>query len=509
MKTTKTAANTRQGIIWGRYSSDQQKDGDSQDRQDRLNQAAAKQYGIEIVGNYFDKAASVKDGATPLFKKIIDTLPKGVGVICENLDRISRGHPWLQKAYIYEIILNNHFIITSQDGIEYNSDTINTIGTVAIGDLNTNLSNAENVKRTKRVREEKAKAVELARQGKAAPLGKWLSAHIKYNPETKCYDIREDRRKVIEKIYTDYANGKGVVAITKELNEAKTPTFRGKGKIGEWQRTTVFTLLRYEGVIGVFNYCGERIVKAWQPAISEKLFYSVQAILETNKQRHGKYSSNNVNNIFRGISKCPHCNSNIRTTKDGYMACAGYQQGRCKIKNMIKFREMEYEFTKWLVPMAKDALLGTDETKADIDALQVKIGGIDKRIEETLELLDSGLAPIQVKARIIKLEDEKTTIENEINTAKTKQVSHADLPANLKLLDSLIDGVLDNQDARRKVADIVPTMVKRVEIDIADKIMPSFTAYLINGEKMKWQYEIDEFNMTHYKTIEGRYKIIK
>jgi hypothetical protein len=40
---------TRQAITWGRYSSDQQKDGDSKSRQDRLNRATAKQFNISIM----------------------------------------------------------------------------------------------------------------------------------------------------------------------------------------------------------------------------------------------------------------------------------------------------------------------------------------------------------------------------------------------------------------------------------------------------------------------------
>ena len=61
----------RQAIIWGRFSSDQQKDGDSKTRQDRLNHALAKREGIQIVAEHFDEGVSVKDGATEKFKKVI------------------------------------------------------------------------------------------------------------------------------------------------------------------------------------------------------------------------------------------------------------------------------------------------------------------------------------------------------------------------------------------------------------------------------------------------------
>ena len=64
MKMNKTPMKQRQAITWGRFSSDQQKDGDSKDRQYRLNRALANREGIQIIAEHFDPAASVKDGAT-------------------------------------------------------------------------------------------------------------------------------------------------------------------------------------------------------------------------------------------------------------------------------------------------------------------------------------------------------------------------------------------------------------------------------------------------------------
>lgn len=493
-KTPTKPSKTRQAITWGRFSSDQQKDGDSKDRQDRLNQSTAKRLNISILAEYFDKGVSVKDGATPLFKKTVSELPKGVGIICENFDRISRGHPWRAKAYIADILEAGHFIITSQDGREYNETTIEEIETLLLGDMSSNLARVTNKDRTNRVLEAKGKAVELARQGKAAPFGKWLPAHIKYNPETKEYDLRPERQAVIKKIFTDYANGKGVVSITKELNQSGNPTFRGSGKIGAWQRSTVFTLLRYEGLIGVFNYMGERIINAWQPAISEKLFYKVQSILEGNKTRHGNYTSERVNNILRGVSKCAHCGSTMTVTKDNYIACTGYQVGKCKVKNMVKYKELEYQFAQWFIPEAKEALLGKDESFETVDILSAKKDAINKRIDVTLTLLDDDkqVLPIEkIKSRLTTLQTEKDAIENEIATLKATKANNATLPDTFKQLDQLADGIWDNQEIRKKVSSLVPTLVKRVEIDLSDKLFPSFNCHLINGETINWKYALD------------------
>lgn len=279
-KPSKTATQ-RQVILWGRFSSEQQKDGDSERRQNDLNRATAKRLGVTVIPEHFDPASSVKDGATPLFKKVVSELPKDVGIICENLDRISRGHSWRTKSMLLDLIEDGHFIITSTDAKEYNQESIEELETVMVGDMKTALAREENNKRTKRVKEAKQSALELLRHGKAAPFGSNLPPHIKYNPETRQYDIVKDKLAVVKSIFEDYANGHGVQFIIQRLNKSGIKTFK-RQLVNGWQKSTIFSMLRYEGFIGISNIKGERIIKAWQPAISEQLFYKVQSILKTN-----------------------------------------------------------------------------------------------------------------------------------------------------------------------------------------------------------------------------------
>jgi hypothetical protein len=481
----------RRAIIWGRFSSSKQEDGDSRDRQDRLNRTLAKRLGIKVIAEHFDPASSVKEGVTPLFKKVIAELSEGVGIICENLDRINRGHPWKQKAYLYDIIERGHFIITSQDGTEYNDQTINQVGTVATGDLQTNLANAENAKRTGRVREEKAKAVQLARDGLPAPMGSWLPPHIKYNFETKQYDIRPDRLDVVRRIFKEYVAGKGCVSIAKGLNRDKIPTFRfNRG----WSPVTIWTMLRYEGLIGVFNYRNERIPNAFPPAIKEDLFYTVQEMCKQNKARHGKYSAVNVRNIFRGVCHCAKCGVSMRVLNDDYLQCRGAMLGKCDISNVVKFKAMEYEFTLWFVEQAKDALLGQDDHQATIKALQTKQDAIKQRIRLTIDLLDSGLSVNEIKERLGKLEKERSSVESGIADLKAKHSSNAALPDTVQQLETLVDDSRTNHETRRKIAALVPSIVKNVRVDLSDKWCPSFEVLLVNGDVKKWEYSIEEFS---------------
>lgn len=488
---------TRQAIQWGRFSSDKQSEGDSRERQDRLNSQAAKSRGIKIIAEYFDEGTSVKDGATPMFKKVVASLPEGVGIVCENLDRINRGHPWRAKAYIAEILEAGHFIVTSQDGREYTAESIGQLETLVMGDMSANVAYAENVKRKQRVRAAKDSALELARKGKPAPLGAWLPAHVRYDAETKTYKFNEENRAVIKRIFEEYVSGKGCGNIARGLNQDEIATFRRK-KVGGWLGGVVSQILRCEGIIGTLIVNDERIPNAFPAAISEKLFYKVEAMFKANKSRHGNYLGERVNNILRGVCRCAKCGNPMRIyIGDGgvmRIQCNGYRLAKCDQKNMVQYPELEYEFAKWFVPHAKDALLGSDENSTQIETLETKRAALQNRIDKTLALLDDEKLPInEIKSRLAKLENERRILDEELSSEKAKQSTLASHPETFKELDKIVDGILENQDVRRRVATLIPSIVQRVDIDLSDKMFPSFTCHLVNGEKIHWQYDVDEF----------------
>lgn len=516
MKGNMKPNSKRQAILWGRFSSDKQSDGDSKDRQNRLNRALAQREGITILGEYFDEGVSVKDGATELFKKVIAELPNGVGIICENLDRINRGHPWRAKAYIADILDSGHWIITSADGREYNSESIGEIGTMVMGDITANLAFAENSKRIKRVREAKAQAIDFARQGKPSPLGRWLPAYLRYDFETEQYVINQEIKAIIKRIFTEYTQGKGASNIARGLNRDKVLTF-GSKKPGAWSRTTIGELLRYEGVIGVLNIKGERIPNAWPSAIDEALFFQVKKMLASNVNRGGNYASEKVNNLFRGLCHCAECGSAMKVYKHTYLGCVGYREGRkakdgnpCTVKTLIPFREMEYEFIRWFIPQAKDLLLGRDDSSIKIETLEAKLTNLSERINKTLEYLDNPQMPkAELDARLLKLQAEKNLAEADLATAKAERSHNSTIPHTLSELDSLIDeaAIKDNQQVRSRIASLVPTLVANVDIDITDKIEPSFTVHLIDGQTVKWTYDASEIADTGKRTtiVSGHY----
>ena len=202
----------------------------------------------------------------------------------------------------------------------------------------------------------------------------------------------------------------------------------------------------------------------------------------------------------------------MRVSSDShrYLFCNGYQVGKCSVKHMVPFMEMEFQFVRWFVPMAKDALLGQDDHKTAIQTVTSKQDSIVKRIAITLDLLDAGLAVSQVKERLVNLEAEKSQVENDLAELKAKQSTNATLPDTIKRLEAMIDDCLTNQETRKKVAALVPSIVKDVRIDLSHRWFPSFEVHLVNGDVKKWEYSIAEFSQPIVGvTKDGRFALGK
>ena len=254
----------------------------------------------------------------------------------------------------------------------------------------------------------------------------------------------------------------------------------------------------------------ERMPNALPPAITEKLYYQVQSLLKVNENRRGNRLGI-VRNVFRGLCKCSVCNSSIKVFGDHYMGCTGYKIGKrdkngnpCTVKTMVPFKELEREFIEWFIPMAKEQLLGTNEKNSEIDAMETKLTSIKKQIEITMDMMLDTTTPLpieQIKSRLSKLEIEKRYVEANITELKSKESSNNNIPKQFDELKTLLIACnTGNQEARKRVAAIVPSIIKKIVIDITDKRLPSFNVVLINGKEINYtmtmaqHYGVEAYN---------------
>ena len=476
-------ATKRQAISWGRFSSDKQSDGDSRDRQERLNKECAKRLGIELIAYHFDEGVSVKEGVTPKFKAVLKSLPEGVGIICEDLDRINRAHAWKAKAYILELVEAGHFVITSADGVEYNKESINNPNTLIVGDVKSTIAYGENRKRIARVREEMEKAIDNVRKGIPTQLGAWMPSHVFFNTETRNYEVKEDVKATIARIFSLYNQGEGYGRIAKVLNEDGVLTTRRK-KVNGWDAASVGKILRNDGYIGHFTFRGETFKSIFPPAIPESVFYEAQARLERNSKRHGNYSGR-VLNIFRGLLKCKGCgraiNVHLNTRGVTYYYCRyGLFKG-CQAKHLVPHSMAEMLILAGIVERVKEQLTGNDETYKKIQTLEAKKKDIESKITDTLTLLDKGLALAQVEERLRKLKAEQESITNKIASLNATNATLKNVPTNVQELEQLLDTARTDDNTRRKISNLLPNLLTHIVVDIRNKEVLEYVHHFTNG----------------------------
>ena len=144
---------------------------------------------------------------------------------------------------------------------------------------------------------------------------------------------------------------------------------------------------------------------------------------------------------------------------------------------------------EWFIPIAKEELLGKDDNISIVDTLNIKLKSIATKIDETFNLLDSELPmPMdKVSERLSKLEIERRTIENDIASAKAETSSKSSMPETFDELLAITKELnMNNQEMRKKVACIVPTLIKDLVVNIEDKLFPSFHVILINGREIDY-----------------------
>ena len=120
----KAGARSMTGVIYARYSSDNQRE-ESIEGQIRENTAFAEKNGIVIVGHYIDRAVSAKTDNRPEFQRMIrDSAKKTFDVVIVwKLDRFSRNR-YDSAKYKAALKKNNVRVVSATEAISEGAEGI-------------------------------------------------------------------------------------------------------------------------------------------------------------------------------------------------------------------------------------------------------------------------------------------------------------------------------------------------------------------------------------------------
>ena len=418
-----------------RFSSAEQRKGDSLRRQQEESSRWAATHGITLdtslnindLGTSAYRGKNVVDGGLGAFLSAIDdgTVKKGSYLLVENFDRLTRMEPYAAFTLLQSIVSKGVIVVTLSDNRQYTAEGLNRdIASLLVSLITMHRAHEESRLKGARVRAAWTKKKQVdAREGKPITnmLPSWLSIQ-----EGKFYII-EEKADVVRRVFalaTD--EGLGQRAIVTRLKKESIPTI---GRNNMWTETSVRRIIQNIAVIGMYqprsvdtNNPRERLndvdaIEGYYPEIiSKQQFYYAQTLREKAMIPRGPRGKS-LGTIFTGLVFCGQCGSTMR--RKGASANDVFNRLRCA--SSCGAPSWKYEVLEILVLgfFDHDLMPHLDNRNSERAQLQEKmneaeqvLAGINGRIEKIVDAIQmSDDSMVALVSRLKKLELERADAE--------------------------------------------------------------------------------------------------
>lgn len=516
--------------IWPyiRFSSEEQRKGDSLRRQQELIDSFAARPEIVAEGAIIDTSLELNDlgvsgytGKNILkgrFKAFLDSVDSGVVkrgdyLAVEAINRITRLDPMESLPIILDLLNRGIKIaITASSQIYKHGDDITQLY-IALGELQRGYN--ESKEKSRRVGEawgKKKIRASLTGEVATSRLPLWLRAVKTIENGFTIRTIEEipERVAVVREIYRLSDSNVGAIATARLLTEKGVPTFnrengRKNSNYGDfWQPSYIKKVLENRAVMGYYQPMtweklednrrrrvndGPEIANYFPKIISPELFRRAQ---EKRKGR-GKAGQGNkgkkFSNLFTKLAHCSKCGATANHVNKGqdkrkggkYLVCYRAKHGSCNYRAW-PYEQIETMLLKFLAEADIKSILD-EESKID-DLVNSKYE-VDSEISEIQEMLDNfrldfkrlrgkvsdleRTLAIENEQRLEELTIKKKTVESEIYQALEQQ--KADIDEDIQSLRELGD-TEDEQtvfEIRSKINERLRLIIEDIKVDFQDR----------------------------------------
>lgn len=408
------------GVLYGRYSSHNQKD-ISVEQQFEKGYELAEEYGIRIVDTYADRAVSGRTDKRKDFQRMMSDAAKGKFryVIAWKSNRIGRN---MLEALINEARLQELGVRVLY--VEEDFDDTAAGRFAARSMMNVNQFYSENM----------AEDIKRGLYDNASNC--MTNGRVPYgykSDETMHYVIDEPRAAVIREIFKRVAAGEAQVDIMTSLNSRGMLTAHGK----PWSRSSFQRILANEKYRGVYVYSDIRTEGGVPRIVSDELFYKVQEVLRTKKNPQGRHRVNG-DYMLTGKLFCGHCKSPMvgvsgtsragnlhyyyvcqrrRTEKD----CGKKNVRRDDIELQVAQAIMDYALQDDVIDWIVESTIAYSEKKeaeSEIGILEDNLSEIERGIKNIMHAIEQGIITDTTKGRLVELESDRSAIKAKIAVAK-------------------------------------------------------------------------------------------
>ena len=417
--------NNNLAIAYYRYSSHSQNEA-SIDQQREQAQRYAEAHGLKIIKEYEDKALTGTNDNRPAFQTMMSEIKKikPAALILWKNDRLGRNR--------YDLAIAKKTIRDAGCTVHYVAEAIpqNTPEGVLMEGLLESMAEFYSKQLSQNVIRGMTYNAENALYNGHKKLG-----YKKGND--KKYIIDEATAPIVQRIFNDYANGKPIKKIVKELNEQGVKTSRGK----DFTINGLRSILKNKSYTGLYKYGDIEIPEGMPALISEELYEKVQDRFKLNMYKAKTDDEEKPFFWLTGKLLCGECGSTFHgvsgTSKKGkkyhYYACKEYRKHKCSVKEIPK-DILEFLVTKTLEDFLRDDELLTylavelsyyyEEMRANnsyIESLTNQLKDTEKALSNLVKAIEMGIFSETTQARLQELETQKKAVKDAIEAEKAKK----------------------------------------------------------------------------------------
>ena len=433
-----------------RYSSSNQRDGSSLERQFEMAQEVCSDKGWTLVDLPPDEGLSGFKGLNKIkgtlgtFLKRVNQgeIQKGSVLIIEKMDRFSRDEVDLVIPDFLKLLQNGIEIFSCVDQTHYTlADIRKNPMTLTYAVMAMAMANDYSKSLGNRITKSFDIRLAQCQQGDKYNLGSWKPYWVDFIGEHKKageFGLNK-HAATITRIVREYIQGRSMYQIAKGLIADKVPTLLG----GKWAQGTVANLLRHQCLTGHAVIKGITLKGYYPPVITQKEQEKLSAKLRDNTARKGGAGITDlIANLFRNRCKCFHCEGTITTAKSAnhrLYTCKTKRVGQCPSQYSIRVADVETSFFMEFLQQSPEQIFSKQTPQhADLIAnTQSSIVKLDKQITEATELL--GVVPIsELKIKLAALEEKRQTAKRVLDKLNANMLAGQNAPKVLNDIKEIV-----------------------------------------------------------------------
>ena len=408
-------------VIYARYSSDRQTE-QSIEGQLHVCQDYAKRNDILIVKNYIDRAMTGTNDNREAFQRMLKDSDKKTWdyVLVYKLDRFSRNK--------YEMAIHRKHL--KDNGIKILS-AMENIPDSPEGILLESLLEGMNQYYSEELSQKSKRGQHETRMKGLFP-GGWIN--YGYDVVDRKVVINDIESEIAKRIFTEYANGKRLFDLAKDLTAEGIVNKKGV----PFSPETIYYMLHLERYAGRYTVNGILYDKIFPRIIPEEIFQRVQNRLEAN--RHGKHVIG-VEYILKGKIFC-ECGNPLRSAGGSSRDKQIYRYYRCFSGRRIigcknkAFRKETIEKLvvdtliqqttseknlKFLTERILTKLQEDSSEATNLKMLEKALLRTNKSLSNLLTAIENGIFSDTTKERLTELESQKKELTEKILVERNKE----------------------------------------------------------------------------------------